>query len=156
MTAKFLSWDPSAPTKLAWVRSGATTALVATEQLRSAVGVTALKDASKALSESLWTDESGPPPPEEEMPEAQPLHEVLGDDDFLMDSQSNSELLAATSSQQAGQQRLDAAASWAPGTPIPTPEPPQAQLSGAINNTYMCTPDLETSDNPEEAGHRHL
>ena len=147
MTAKFLSWDPSAPTKLAWVRSGTTTALVATEQLRSAVGfeqwvpteqdVTALKDASKALSESLWTDESGPPPAEEEMLEAQPLHRVLGDEDFLMDYQSNSELLAATSSQQARQQRLDAAASWAPGTPIPMPEPPQAQLSGTINNTYV-------------------
>ena len=125
------------PTKLAWVRSGMTTAFVATEQLRSAVGfeqcvpaeqdVIALKDASQALTESLWMDESGPSPPEEEMLEAQPLHRVLGEDDFLMDYQSNNELLAAASSQLAGQQRLDAAASWAPGTPVPAPEPPQAR-----------------------------
>ena len=149
VTAKFLSWDPSAPTKLAWVRSGTTTALVATEQLRSAVGfkqwvfteqdVTALKDASKALSESLWADKTGPPPPEEDMLEAQPLHRVLGEDDFLMNYQADNELLAAASSQVAGQQRLEAAASWAPGTPVPAPQPPQAQaqLSGTINNTYV-------------------
>ena len=147
VTAKFLSWDLSAPTKLAWVRSGTTTALVATEQLRSAVGfeqwvpteqdVNVLKDASKALTESLWTDESGPAPAEEEMLEAQPLHRVLGEDDFLMDYQSNSELLAAASSQPAGQLRLDAAASWSPGTPVPSPEPPRAQLSGTVNNSYV-------------------
>ena len=76
---------------------------------------------------------------EEEMLEAQPLHQVLGEDDFLMNYQADNELLAAASSQLAGQQRLDAAASWAPGTPVPAPEPPQAQaqLSGTINNTYV-------------------
>ena len=57
--------------------------------------VAALKDASKALTESLWTDESGPPPPEEEAVEAQPLHRVLGEDDFLMDYQADNELIAA-------------------------------------------------------------
>ncbi|CAE7223119.1 LZTR1 [Symbiodinium necroappetens] len=63
---------PAAPTKMAWVRSGTTTALVAVEQLRAATGfeawlptepdVAALKDASQKLDQSLWADESGPPP----------------------------------------------------------------------------------------------
>ncbi|CAE7834550.1 RE1 [Symbiodinium sp. CCMP2592] len=73
LSAKFLSWDPSAPGKLAWVRSGTATALVAIEQLRAATGyeawipdeaeVKALKDAARTLDDSLWSDETGPPPP---------------------------------------------------------------------------------------------
>ena len=73
VTARFLSWDPASPGKMAWVRSGTTTALVAVEQLRAATGfeawlptepdVAALKDASQKLDQTLWADESGPPPP---------------------------------------------------------------------------------------------
>ena len=33
--ARFLSWDPSSPGKLAWLRCGSTTTLVSAEQLRS-------------------------------------------------------------------------------------------------------------------------
>ena len=73
ITARFLSWDPASPSgKMAWVRSGTTTALVAVEQLRAATGfeawlptepdVAALKDASQTLDQALWTDETGPAP----------------------------------------------------------------------------------------------
>ena len=72
ITARFLSWDPASPGKMAWVRSGTTTALVAVEQLRAATGfeawlptepdVAALKDASQTLDKALWTDETGPAP----------------------------------------------------------------------------------------------
>ncbi|CAE7840841.1 RE2 [Symbiodinium necroappetens] len=72
ITARFLSWDPASPGKMAWVRSGTTTALVAVEQLRAATGfeawlptepdVAALKDASQTLDQALWTDETGPAP----------------------------------------------------------------------------------------------
>ena len=77
ITARFLSWDPASPGKLAWVRSGTTTAMVAVEQLRSATGfeawlpsepdVAALKDASRRLTETMWADESGPPPPSQHL-----------------------------------------------------------------------------------------
>ncbi|CAE7350990.1 GIP [Symbiodinium sp. KB8] len=77
VTAKFLSWDPSSPGKLAWVRSGTSTAMVAIEQLRVATGfeawvpteeeVTMLKDAAKSLDQTLWSDDSGPPPPERQL-----------------------------------------------------------------------------------------
>ncbi|CAE7534105.1 UCK2 [Symbiodinium necroappetens] len=79
VTAKFLSWDPSSPGKLAWVRSGTSTALVAIEQLRAATGFEAwvpteeevqmLKDAAKSLDQSIWTDETGPPPPKRQLDE---------------------------------------------------------------------------------------
>ena len=36
--SRFLAWDPSSPTKLAWVHSGNTSILVTAEQLRTAVG----------------------------------------------------------------------------------------------------------------------
>ena len=77
--SRFLAWDPSAPTKLAWVRSGNTSVLVTAEQLRTAVGfenwaptaedVKALKDASISFGDHLTAEEeaiedgSGPPPP---------------------------------------------------------------------------------------------
>eukprot|EP00435_Cladocopium_sp_Y103_P033973 s697_g8.t1 len=73
--ARFLSWDPSAPTKLAWPRTGNTTVLVSAEQLRGAMGfeswcpstedISALKSASKSFTEHLLEDETGPPAPEE-------------------------------------------------------------------------------------------
>ena len=79
VTAKFLSWDPSSPGKLAWVRSGTSTTLVAIEQLRAATGFEAwvpteeevqmLKDAAKSLDHSIWTDETGPPPPKRQLDE---------------------------------------------------------------------------------------
>ena len=68
-TGRFLSWDPEQPGKQAWVRSGNSTILVATEQLREAIGfeswapderdVQALKDAMIDLKESVWQDERG-------------------------------------------------------------------------------------------------
>ena len=73
--AKFLSWDPSSPTKLAWLRTGNTTVLVSAEQLRGAMGyenwcpskddIAALKDASKSFMEHLVEDETGPAAPDE-------------------------------------------------------------------------------------------
>ncbi|CAE7938955.1 GIP [Symbiodinium necroappetens] len=79
VTAKFLSWDPSSPGKLAWVRSGTSTAMVAIEQLRVATGFEAwvpteeevqmLKDAAKNLDSSVWADETGPPPPKRQLDE---------------------------------------------------------------------------------------
>ena len=148
ISARFLSWDPSSPGKLAWIRSGTTAALVAVEQLRAAAGfekwvpseadVAALKDASKFLTETLWADETGPAPPEQEVLEAQPLHQLLQEDDFLTVDQSNAELLAAASSQRSGQELLAAASSWAPGTPQPDIQMSQTQLSGTVNNnTYV-------------------
>ena len=72
VVARFLSWDPEAPGKNAWVRTSTTTTLVTCEQLRVAVGfeqwspdeddVKALKDATKALKDSVWEDERGPAP----------------------------------------------------------------------------------------------
>ena len=71
-TARFLAWDPEAPGKQAWLRSGNATILVATEQLREAIGfeswtpdeedVKALKDAMVDLKDSVWQDERGLPP----------------------------------------------------------------------------------------------
>ena len=71
-TARFLAWDPESPGKQAWLRSGNSTILVATEQLREAIGfeswtpdehdVKALKDASANLKDSLWQDERGAAP----------------------------------------------------------------------------------------------
>ena len=71
-TARFLAWGPEAPGKQAWLRSGNSTILVATEQLREAIGfenwspneedVKALKDAMVNLKDSLWQDERGAAP----------------------------------------------------------------------------------------------
>ena len=103
VTARFLSWDPASPGKMAWVRSGTTTALVATEQLRAATGfeawlptepdVAALKDASRTLDQAIWSDESGPPPPNK--------HYYDEDDAFnldVMDETGPAELTAALAS----------------------------------------------------------
>lgn len=75
IVAKFLSWDPSAPSKLAWLRTGNSTTLVAAEQIRAAMGfenwhpseqdIRALKDAEKSFQEHLLEDDIGPPPPED-------------------------------------------------------------------------------------------
>ena len=69
-TARFLSWD--SPGKTAWVRSGHTTILVTSEQLRAAVGfeqwtpseedIRCLKDASKSLKDTVFEDERGDGP----------------------------------------------------------------------------------------------
>ena len=69
-TGKFLSWDPEHPEKQAWVKTGTGTLLVATEQLRAAVGfeewtpdeqdIAALRDAATDLKDSMWSDERGP------------------------------------------------------------------------------------------------
>ena len=79
--SRFLAWDPSSPTKLAWVRSGNTSILVTAEQLRTAVGfenwaptaedVKALKDATRSFGDHITAEEeaiedsSGPPPPDD-------------------------------------------------------------------------------------------
>ena len=84
-TARFLAWGPECPGKQAWLRSGNTTILVATEQLREAIGweswkpdeqdVAALKDAVTDLKDSVWSDERGKPP----------LNDNLDDDDEYRD-----------------------------------------------------------------------
>ena len=71
--AKFLSWDPSAPSKLAWLRTGNSTTLVAAEQIRGAMGfeswhpseqdIKALKDAEKSFQDYMLEDDTGPAPP---------------------------------------------------------------------------------------------
>ena len=78
--ARFLAWDPTSPTKLAWLRTGNATTLVTTEQLRAAVGfeecppseqdIRLLKDASQSFTKQMLTDgrledETGQGPPEE-------------------------------------------------------------------------------------------
>ena len=75
--SRFLSWDPSSPQRLAWVRSGNSSVLVSAEQLRAATGyetwtpseddIKALKDAQQSFKDHLLKDvedESGPPAPE--------------------------------------------------------------------------------------------
>ena len=72
--ARFLSWDPSAPMKLAWLQTGASTTLVSVEQLRTATGfegwnpsaedVKALKSGIKSFQDHLLEDETGPAAPE--------------------------------------------------------------------------------------------
>ena len=68
---RFLSWDPSHVGKQAWIRSGATTTLVTSEQLRAAFGyedwvpskedIDALKDAASKLDLLLDDRGSGAP-----------------------------------------------------------------------------------------------
>ena len=110
-SAKLLTWGPTSPGKLAWVRSGTTGWSLwdnFARQLPSRSGflLRATWPPSRTQASffffftgSLWSDESGPAAPEEEALKAQPLHRVLDDDDFLMGVQSNAELLAAASSQ---------------------------------------------------------
>ena len=78
--ARFLSWDPSAPMKLAWLQTGASTTLVSAEQLRAATGfegwnpsaedVKALKSGIKSFRDHLLEDDTGPPAPEPTFDEA--------------------------------------------------------------------------------------
>ena len=70
--SRFLSWDPSAVGRQAWVKMGTTTTLVTSEQLRQAYGfedwnpsfedVKALKDASQRFEDHMMVDERGPAP----------------------------------------------------------------------------------------------
>ncbi|CAK9027003.1 Tyramine beta-hydroxylase [Durusdinium trenchii] len=81
LTARFLSWDPQYPGRQAWVRLGASTTLVTSEQLRAAHGfedwcpdeqdLKALKDASKDFGPQMLEDERGEPPPESDPPQDQ-------------------------------------------------------------------------------------
>ena len=74
---RFLSWDPSHVGKQAWIRSGATTVLVTSEQLRAAFGfedwvpskedITALKNAAEKFGE--LQDDRGQPPPQGQIPD---------------------------------------------------------------------------------------
>ena len=78
--SRFLAWDPSAPGKLAWVRSGTTSSLVTAEQLRAAYGfeswnpskedIQALKDANADIQNQVFEknleDHTGPAPPEDQ------------------------------------------------------------------------------------------
>lgn len=75
ITATFLSWDPSAVGKQAWVRSGGSSILVTAEQLRCAFGFeqwTPDVDDIKALKSStddftkFMLDDRGPPPPDDQ------------------------------------------------------------------------------------------
>ncbi|CAJ1364137.1 unnamed protein product [Effrenium voratum] len=90
-TARFLSWD--SPGKTAWVRSGHTTILVTSEQLRAAVGfeqwtpseedIRCLKDASKSLKDTVFEDERGDGPDDLQDPRAiVPRIEPTAHDDF--------------------------------------------------------------------------
>ena len=73
VVSRFLSWDPSYPNKMAWIKSGTTT-LVTAEQLRPATGfehwtpsredIAALKEASKDFSQHMLEDQTGPAPVE--------------------------------------------------------------------------------------------
>ncbi|CAE7884771.1 RE2, partial [Symbiodinium necroappetens] len=129
VTAKFLSWDPSSPGKLAWVRSGTSTAMVAIEQLRVATGfeawvpteeeVTMLKDAAKSLDQTLWSDDTGPPPPERQLQD-----EPVDVDLELLDS-TTPELVAANVA----------------APPTPPPGPQQEQCTAG----YFCATDATSN-----------
>lgn len=70
--ARFLSWDPSSPGKLAWLRCGSTTTLVSAEQLRSTFGFENWRPSEediKAIASSIFEDLTGPPPQEEPHPQ---------------------------------------------------------------------------------------
>lgn len=64
--ARFLAWDPTSPSKLAWVRTGNTTTLIATGQLRAATGfeewqpseqdIKLLKHASASFTQQMMQD----------------------------------------------------------------------------------------------------
>ena len=74
ITATFLSWDPSAVGKQAWIRSGGSSILVTSEQLRCAFGfeqwtpdsadIAALKDSTESFTKHML-DDRGPPPPDQ-------------------------------------------------------------------------------------------
>ena len=74
VVSRFLSWDPSYPNKMAWVKTGTTTTLVTAEQLRPATGfehwtpsredIAALKQASTDFSQHMLEDQTGPAPVE--------------------------------------------------------------------------------------------
>ncbi|CAE7750496.1 RE2 [Symbiodinium sp. CCMP2592] len=133
ITARFLSWDPASPGKLAWVRSGTTTAMVAVEQLRAATGfeawlptepdVAALKDAARKLDETLWADETGPPPPRQHLHddnETMTLDNIDGND-VEMDA------------------ALTSAAALAPVLPAATPGPagPATQINMDLDQSVQ-------------------
>ena len=87
LTARFLSWDPQYPGRQAWVRLGASTTLVTSEQLRAAHGfedwcpdeqdLKALKDASKDFGPQMLEDERGEPPPESALTQGAELEETV-------------------------------------------------------------------------------
>ena len=137
VTAKFLSWDPGSPGKLAWVRSGTSTALVAVEQLRIATGFEAwtpteeevimLKDAAKTLDQSLWSDEVGPAPSKRELEQ-----DDVGFDTELLDGATP---------------EITAAAAAPPLLPLPEPSaPPPGEASFNYNQqsqTVVIQPQVQ-------------
>ena len=82
---RFLSWDPSHLGKQAWIRSGATTTLVTSEQLRAAFGfedwtpskddIDALKDAANRFDRLLDDRGFGPPDDQVEDDDVEPMEE---------------------------------------------------------------------------------
>ena len=89
LVSRFLSWDPSSPGKMAWVRVGTTTALVTSEQLRCAYGfedwnpntedIQALKDSTADFQKHLLQDQTGPPPLEDA------VHQPVEDEQDIFD-----------------------------------------------------------------------
>ena len=113
---RFLSWDPSHVGKQAWIRSGATTTLVTSEQLKAAFGfedwtpskedIAALKDASTKFD--LLLDDRGFGPPDA----------PVDDDDIeLLDEQQQLEAMPPLTP-----------AMTAPATPTPVQPSPVPQL----------------------------
>lgn len=92
ITGTFLSWDPSAVGKQAWVRSGGSSILVTAEQLRCAFGfeqwtpshedVMALKNASEDFSKHML-DDRGPPPQDPQLDDPLGAFDETQDDDLF-------------------------------------------------------------------------
>ena len=92
LTARFLSWGPSHEGKQAWVRLGASTTLVRSEQLRAAHGfedwspdeadIRALKDASRDFQQHLLEDGREAPPEGDEPDQAEADQKDLLPDAF--------------------------------------------------------------------------
>ena len=148
ITAKLLTWDPTSPGKLAWVRSGTAgwslwDNFVRQLPSRSGFLLRATWPPSRTQASfftgSLWSDESGPAAPEEEALKAQPLHRVY------LTTMIFSWAFSPTPTQNflqqpprnRGQDAIVAASSWAPGAPMPESQQAPPLLPGIVNNTYV-------------------